>query len=804
MTLAHLSVLGLGGVLLAVPVLLHFLMQPKPVAMTFPALRFLQQRSATNQSRMRLRHLLLLLLRCLLIGLVALAFAGLSVASADFGKWLTLGGIGFATVVVGLIAAAAWFRENRNLMLVSVLGLISILLMFFLVHTVMQVFGKDSGGRLIGRSNEPVAAIVLVDNSPTMEYRFENETRFEKAKGIAAWLINQLPIESQVCVAATDHDTPFFSVDTAAAAKRLDKLDIVYQSATIPDTLDRALPLIEKSELQRREVYIFTDLTEKSWTTETSGAALKRLVENDDTSIFLIDVGVKEPNNLSLQPLELNAASIPPRGEIVVSCDVDRLGAETVPSITFQIQANDPSRPVVRDGKTLYPQQMLTQTTLTPTMAPTGPRTATAPLRFSFADDLPEGTYHGSVALNNADGLPGDDRRYFSFEVKSAVPVLIVHGPDALPDALAACISPYESQDDGKSQFDVTTINQFDLQSPEQLDGFDIVYLLDPAPLSLSMWDGLHASVENGNALGIFLGHNALRKGAAEKSFLHPQATEILGGRLTFPFRAPAGDVAFSPDRLTHPIFKMFRKFESSVPWNTNPVYYHWGIERDSTWEKYPTEIPLRFTDREPALLERTIGSGVVMVMLTPISEPSYSTEREVWNDLFVGDNWPIYQLTVDIGKYLLQGDRDSINVPVGQVIALRNDVTHFPETYRAFSPVSEKTPTNISTVNGRISYKFADTPGNYYLQGNYDGIPLRRGFSANLSLRETDLTRVGQDDVDLVLGSGRYQIATDQNAIELQQGTARKGQEFFPLLMLLALVVMGVEHLLSNRFYKG
>ena len=100
MTLAHLSVLGLGGLLIAVPILLHFLMQPKPVVMTFPAMRFLQQRSATNKSRMRLRHFLLLLLRCLLIGVVALAFAGLSVASADFGNWLTLGGIGLALSLI--------------------------------------------------------------------------------------------------------------------------------------------------------------------------------------------------------------------------------------------------------------------------------------------------------------------------------------------------------------------------------------------------------------------------------------------------------------------------------------------------------------------------------------------------------------------------------------------------------------------------------------------------------------------------------------------------------------------------------
>ncbi len=804
MTLAHLSVLGLGGLLIAVPVLLHFLMQPKPVVMTFPALRFLQQRSATNKSRMRLRHLLLLLLRCLLIGVVALAFAGLSVASADFGNWLTLGGIGLATAIVGLVTAMAWFRENRNTAVVGVLGLILFLLAGFLAWTALQIFGKEAGSKMIGRSDAPVAAIVLIDNSPTMEYRFENETRFDKAKDIAAWLISQLSIESQVCVAATDNDTPFFSVDTAAAGKRLSKLDIVYQSATIPETLGRALPLIEKSELERKEVYIFTDLTKKSWSAQRLDAALQRLAEGDEVSVFVIDVGVKDPSNLALEPIQLSDVAIAPRGEIIVASRIVSSTTGAAPSVTFQIQADDPARPVVRDGKILYSTQMLTESTIAPAMSPTGENSATTPLRFSFSDNLPEGVYHGNIALNNADGLPGDDRRYFSFEVKPASPVLIVTGPDALPDALTACIAPYDSAEDGKSQFDVTTIDQLELQSADQFEGFDVIYLLDPGPLPLSLWDGLHAFVKNGNALAIFLGHNALRKGAADKSFLQPRAAELLGGKLTFPFRAPAGDVSLSPGRLTHPIFKVFRQFESAVPWNANPVYYHWGIERDATWEQYPTEVPLRLTNREPALLERSIGSGMVMVMTTPISEPAYSTDREIWNDLFVGDNWPIYQLTVNMAKYLLQGDRDSINVQVGEIVSLQNDLAVYPESYRVFPPVAEKTPTNLSASEGRIGYKFADAPGNYYLQGDYDGEMVNRGFSANLRQRETDLTRATKDDVDLVLGTDRYQIATDQSEIEMKQGTARKGQEFFPLLMLLALVVMGVENLLSNRFYKG
>jgi len=88
MTWANLGILGLGGLLLLVPIVLHFLMRPKPKDIVFPALRFLKARQQSNTSSLRIRHFLLLLMRCLLIGLVALALAGPSVASADYGNWL--------------------------------------------------------------------------------------------------------------------------------------------------------------------------------------------------------------------------------------------------------------------------------------------------------------------------------------------------------------------------------------------------------------------------------------------------------------------------------------------------------------------------------------------------------------------------------------------------------------------------------------------------------------------------------------------------------------------------------------------
>src|SRR5262245_3686653 len=66
----------LGGLaLIGVPVLIHFLMRHKPRAPAFPAFRFLLKRHRSNVTRLRLRHLLLLLLRIGLIVVFCLALA---------------------------------------------------------------------------------------------------------------------------------------------------------------------------------------------------------------------------------------------------------------------------------------------------------------------------------------------------------------------------------------------------------------------------------------------------------------------------------------------------------------------------------------------------------------------------------------------------------------------------------------------------------------------------------------------------------------------------------------------------------
>jgi hypothetical protein len=62
-----------GIALVGLPILLHLIMRQEPKRLQFPAFRFLKLRRRINQRKLRLRHLLLMLMRMFLIVLMCIA-----------------------------------------------------------------------------------------------------------------------------------------------------------------------------------------------------------------------------------------------------------------------------------------------------------------------------------------------------------------------------------------------------------------------------------------------------------------------------------------------------------------------------------------------------------------------------------------------------------------------------------------------------------------------------------------------------------------------------------------------------------
>ena len=801
MTWANFGILGVGGLLLCVPIILHFMFQPKPVSVDFPALRFLKQKQQSTRSRMKLKHIALLLVRCLLIALLALALAGPSVASSEIGNWLALGGVGISGLIIGLVAAAAFFKKRKNWLLIGILGTVLLGHFVFAAVSVNRILNAENTN-LIGDPQAPVAALIVMDTSPRMQLEFENENRLQKAQAIGQWLVTQFPSDSQVCVAPTNSDGVFFSVDVGAADRRITKLKTNFSGVKIPSKISQGLDLLETSSMDRKEIYIVTDLTTESWTGENTQKLLRQLKRYPEYSLFVIDVGVDSPSNFSLAPLQLSTSEISTGGRLNLRSEVRRSGGAGQRTVKMKVEKVDPSRPVVRDRKTLYPTEFFLPQSKVVDVRENG----NAGVQFSFSQPLSVGTYHGSVGIEGQDGLAVDDNRYFTFRVSPARNTLVVHPSNVDPQVMVSLLAPSRSVAAGTNRFECDVITQVEFDRMNNVSKYDAVFILDPKPIAGDRWELLQAYVENGGGLGLFLGPNANDNGSADVAFTTEPAERVIGGRLEQQWFDDTEELVLSPpEETSHPIFRSIQGSETSILWNRFPITKFWGIDQHASDDSPPTQTLLRYTNREPAVIERILGKGRVLTMTTPVTEYGYNPNRKSWNVLLGGTGLkpvPLYLLLKGVVSYLVQSDADALNVQVGQTSTLKNDLREFPDVYQVFSPIDDKPPTSLNCVDNQIRFRFNDFPGHYRFRGVFDDQVVLRGFSSNLPAAATNLSRIGTDDLDEILGPERYQLATDKSQITRQQGTTRRGQELYPFIVVMMMLILGLEYLMSNRFY--
>ena len=527
MTLLNGLVLGIGGLLLAVPIILHFLMRPKPKEITFPALKFVKRKQLKNRRQMRVRHVVLLLLRCLLILVIAAALAGPTVAAGSFSNWLTLGLIGFAALLVGGLLALSWLRKGSNRLLNICLGAALIGILAYGNWVAYQLW-QDDTTPIVGNNQDPVAAVLVVDTSPRMLYERDNQSSLAKAQELGEWLISQFPLDSQVSILFTDGDAPYFSVDVSAAKKRLETSQVSYTSASLPDALSEALSLIKSTDLDRKEIYVLSDLTLRSWSGGDAQKMEKQLQENGAT-IYVLDVGTENPVNFSVNSIRLESSALTQNSTLRVDADVLCRGPAAQRTVRMQLEKLDESLPVFRDGKAVWPEGGFKYDEIV-SMSENG----AVSLQFQTSQQFAPGIHHGKIEILGDDGLSIDDEKYFTFEVREAWRVLLIHPDNVSPAQMKAAVET-------ELVFQCETTSEREL-STFDLSDYDAVYWLNPTPLSASTWAMLRTYVEGGGGLGLLLGHNAQQGAAADESFQTEAAQVLLTGELTFPFRAPPSD----------------------------------------------------------------------------------------------------------------------------------------------------------------------------------------------------------------------------------------------------------------------
>ena len=180
---------------------------------------------------------------------------------------------------------------------------------------------------------------------------------------------------------------------------------------------------------------------------------------------------------------------------------------------------------------------------------------------------------------------------------------------------LQEAIAPEAFVKKGTARFSCEVVS-FDQLSEKNLEDYAAVCLLDPPPLAVAGWEQLTEYAEHGGGVALWLGHNAHEADAA--AFNDDPAAKLLPGKLV---RQWQGQEAYlTPQHLEHPLLAKFKPLGDSVPWNDFPVYQFWQIDPAPG-----DDVVIAYSNGKPALLERSIGKGRMLVMTTPISDPPKS-----------------------------------------------------------------------------------------------------------------------------------------------------------------------------------
>jgi Aerotolerance regulator N-terminal len=789
-----------GFALVSIPVILHFLLRARPKKYLFPALRLIRARRTHNIRRLRLRHIWLLLLRTGILALLVLAIARPTLPAANYepnvGEWLR------TSVIVALaVGCYLWFTRSwkqqrlphhlfsyRRALLRAGAGLAAFLV-FLLVVAVP--YGRRISAEIASpvpsaAENLPVSAVFLFDTSLSMSYRFQNLTRLEAAQRVAVEHLGRLPTGSRVAVADTSSDLPLvFQAEQSGAAERIQKLAPKAVSLPLTDRIRAALQLQEEDirrtvagqdtlpEDQRkdrylREIYLFTDLTVTGWRAGDQQGLKSDLERLPTVQLYVIDVGVEKPTNAQIIGPRLSAQSIPKGTDLTIEASVDVTGFENDPEFILELHIQNESGTLVkREQHTLHP-------------APGKPAAT------SFVvGGLTRSSTQGELKLASSDPFAADDVRYFTVAVTPQIEVLVVGADRNETRILEQALAPSELVNLGKSRYKVTYLPASRLGV--DFKGYDVVCLVNVDPPSDAIWSALTDFVNSGGGLFVVAGSDRL----SVKSYDRASAQAVLPAKLTGHVNLPRA-ATLDLRNLNSPIFSKFLRYGFG-DLGTAKIHHRWGCEPLKGARTLAT-----YTDpsSSPAFVERVLGSGRVILFTSDLARR--------WNDLPLS-GWPFVALLDQIAQELSHQSETQYNYLAGDEVTLPLPTDSAFTKYLVRRPAGEQLPGEVAPGTKKLVLRNIDQVGPYEVVPNRDEkATFSTGFCANASPAESDFTRIGDEELDKIVGKGRYSVARSIEGLTRNVTVGRVGQEVFSLILGLVLAVFCAEQFVANRFYEA
>lgn len=684
-----------------------------------------------------------------------------------------------------------------------------------------------TGNGLLG--DAPVALVVLLDNSYSMEAVDPGGTRFTAAVESACRVIGELPRGSQVAVVLTGgRPTPLFDTplaDLQTVIRRLRQQKPGLGASDMPGSLELAADLLESMPAVRRQLLVLSDYQPADWNSLSGGpaAALRQRLQNSDipTQLLLL-AGTPpradaRPDNITVESLQLPQQPIGVGQEFSIQARLKSYSSRDLETASVSLTL---------DGQPVSTVQ---------TSLKSG---GTAELLFRCRSDV-AGSHVLTVAVAADDLLPADNQRSAAIDLLDTVRVLLIDGdPGSQPlqsetDYLAVALTPWTF-----GRVPLTDLLQTQVVPPAQLteaalQTARVVVLANVPKLTEPQTDWLTAWVKGGGSLLITAGNRMdiewhRTKLWADGTGLLPAAWGELRGAGEPTAAAPAAPAAAAgprsarivSQRSEHPALAFFND-PANGDLSTAEIRRWHVLTPAAATDSQPGSATAALLDSgDPLLLERRLGDGVVLQLATAVDAD--------WSDLPLRPFYvPLMQQLVATLAVQIQPPR---NLPAGTAAVA---LFHPPVAAETDSAVAAKAtaaapappqntantdnasplpavtlvdPLNArSTLPSRVQGRWlaAETtatqrPG-IYLMTLPDGRPAH--FAVQTDATESDLTLLDPLQQQNIAQQLNAQLLTSvQDYLEADR-RQRHGAEIWPWVLAGLLLLMCLEVVLQQRF---
>ncbi len=185
--------------------------------------------------------------------------------------------------------------------------------------------------------------------------------------------------------------------------------------------------------------------------------------------------------------------------------------------------------------------------------------------------------------------------------------------------------------------------------------------------------------------------------------------------------------------------------------------------------------------------------------MTTPVSDRAY---QNPWNLLPVSEGWPFMILSNQTMTYLVGGGEQHGNYLAGQTAIVPLGAASQRRDYLLFTPGNLSFPLAADLKRHEVAVTATEQVGNYRLQaGGSEGVDF--GFSVNYAPDQTQLDRLNDQELAGLFGPLKYRLCRTRAQIDRDISVGRVGRELYPALILVIALVLGLEMLVADRFYK-